>query len=73
MCEFCSRGPNSKSQDRDAHAHDPFSFGGFFSPDAINEAVRLSKQLQKQTKNSNNGSSNEEKEEVSGEEDDDGT
>ena len=57
MCEFCSFGPNSKSQDRDAN--DPFAFGGFFSADAINEAVRASKQLQQKRKD-DDGSSNKE-------------
>ena len=68
MCEFCSLGPNSKSQDRDAN--DPFAFGGFFSADAINEAVRVSKQLKQQRKD-DDGTSNEEEDD--GGEDSDGT
>jgi hypothetical protein len=67
MCEFCSFGPNSNRQDRDAS--DPFNFGGFFSADAINEAVRLSKQQQQQQRRDDGGA----KEEGDGEEDDDGT
>lgn len=72
MCEFCSFGPNSNRQDKDAN--DPFAFGGFFSPDAINEAVRVSKQLQQQRKD-DDGSSNEddEEDEEDGGEDSDGT
>jgi len=66
MCEFCSFGPNSNRQDRDAS--DPFNFGGFFSADAINEAVRLSKQQQQQRRDDDGA-----KEEGDGEEDDDGT
>ena len=69
MCEFCSFGPNSKNQDRDAN--DPFAFGGFFSADAINEAVRISKQRQQQQRNNDDGSSTEEAEDSG--EDSDGT
>ena len=69
MCEFCSFGPNSNRQDRDAS--DPFNFGGFFSADAINEAVRLSKQQQQQLQQRRDGDGA--KEEGDGEEDDDGT
>ncbi len=68
MCEFCSFGPNTKHKDRDAN--DPFAFGGFFSSDAINEAVRASKQLQQKRKDCD-GSSN--KEEIDDGEDSDGT
>jgi hypothetical protein len=68
MCEFCSFGPNSNRQDRDAN--DPFAFGGFFSADAINEAVRISKQRQQQRKDED-GSSTEE--EGGGGDDSDGT
>lgn len=66
MCEFCSFGPNSNRQDRDAS--DPFNFGGFFSADAINEAVRLSKQQQQQRRDDDGA-----KDEGNGEEEDDGT
>ncbi len=69
MCEFCSFGPNTKHKDRDAN--DPFAFGGFFSSDAINEAVRASKQLQQKRKDDNDGSSD--KEAVDDGEDSDGT
>ena len=68
MCEFCSVGPNTKHKDRDTN--DPFSFGGFFSSDAINEAVRASKQF-RQKRNDDDGSSN--KEAVDDGEDSDGT
>jgi hypothetical protein len=73
MCEFCSFGPNSNRQDRDAN--DPFAFGGFFSADAINEAVRISKQRQQQQqqqqrRNDDDGSSNSSED---GGEDSDGT
>ena len=40
MCEFCSYGPNTSSN-RDRL--DP-SFAGFFSPAAIEDAVRRAKQ-----------------------------
>jgi hypothetical protein len=70
MCEFCSFGPNSNRQDRDAS--DPFNFGGFFSADAINEAVRLSKQQQQQQQQQRRDDDGA-KEEGDGEEDDDGT
>lgn len=40
MCEFCSQGPNT---DPNRDRLDP-SFAGFFSPDAINAAVQLSRQ-----------------------------
>jgi len=50
MCEFCSFGPpnSSNNNNRQQDRNDPFSFGGFFSADAINEAVRISKQQQQQ-------------------------
>jgi hypothetical protein len=57
MCEFCSFGPNSNRQERDAN--DPFAFGGFFSADAINEAVRISKQRQQQRKDEDGSSAEE--------------
>lgn len=41
MCEFCSFGPNSKTQDRDQS--NP-SFSGFFSAEAIEAAVRQAKE-----------------------------
>ena len=40
-------------------ASDPFAFGGFFSADSINEAVRISKQRQ-QHRQDDDGSSDEE-------------
>jgi hypothetical protein len=39
MCEFCSTGPNNANRDQ----FDP-SFAGFFSPAAIENAVRRSRQ-----------------------------
>jgi hypothetical protein len=80
MCEFCSFGPpnSSNNNNRQLDRNDPFSFGGFFSADAINEAVRISKQRQQQQsrrKNGNDGSSSSSNEEDEGEggEDSDGT
>jgi len=55
MCEFCSFGPNKNNSSNSDNRQDPFSFGGFFSADAINEAVRISKQRQQQQEQQQGG------------------
>ena len=46
MCEFCSFGPNSSRQN---HGEDAFGMG-FFSADAIDQAVRQANEAKQQRK-----------------------
>ena len=79
MCEFCSYGPNSRKQQHTGDQGD-LRFAGFFSPEAIEIAIRSSHQAASNNVNSSNSNTNNndisrssDDEENDGEASDDGT
>ena len=76
MCEFCSYGPNSSHKQHTGDQGD-LRFAGFFSPEAIEIAIRRSHQAAvNNSSNSNNNndiSRSSDDEENDGEASDDGT
>ena len=79
MCEFCSYGPNSSHKQHTGDQGD-LRFAGFFSPEAIEIAIRRSHQAASNNVNSSNSNTNNndisrssDDEENDGEASDDGT
>ena len=81
MCEFCSYGPNSSHKQHTGDQGD-LRFAGFFSPEAIEIAIRSSHQAASNNVNSSNSNSNNNNNDISrpsddeendGEASDDGT
>ena len=79
MCEFCSYGPNSSHKQHTGDQGD-LRFAGFFSPQAIEIAIRRSHQAASNNVNSSNSNTNNndisrssDDEENDGEASDDGT
>jgi len=53
MCEFCSIGPNNKQQRQHGNDSSDLRFAGFFSPEAIEAAIRQA-DSRKNSHNTNN-------------------
>lgn len=70
MCEFCSIGPDSRQHGGD---QTDLRFSGFFSPEAIEAAVRQSSVSNGVSSAARGGSDVDEDDDADGEEDDDGT
>ena len=69
MCEFCSYGPNSSHKQHTGDQGD-LRFAGFFSPQAIEIAIRRSHQAASNNVNSSNSNSNNNNNDISRSSDD---